>query len=108
MKYYLNNGELDYMPGYNVNSPLTTTEKILVKGIQENPLPPSTQPTLPGADWNKSKNIKKVNKLPMHKQLENFKKYHQNDSGQLRRGNKAKGSLPKTVEPLKKINLGNC
>ncbi len=107
MKYYLNNGELDYMPGYNVNSPLTTTEKILVKGIQENPLPPSTQPTLPGADWNKSKNIKKVNKLPMHKQLENFKKYHQNDSGQLRRGNKAKGSLPKTVEPLKKINLGN-
>ena len=51
-KFYNNNGEIEYTPGYNEYSPLTVTEKLLLKGFRDKPLPP-TQPTLPGVDWNK-------------------------------------------------------
>ena len=40
MKYYHDPlaDTLDYMPGYNANSPLTATEKLMTEGLKKKPL----------------------------------------------------------------------
>ena len=59
MKRYYNpgTGQLEYMPGFDDNSPLTVTEKLLEDGIKKNPLPQEV--------LNTELNLPKIKKTPI-------------------------------------------